>query len=436
VPVALQFNGVTMESLTRGPVSTVPGLTMRLDAGGLTVSGPSLDAVRTLPWTEIVGPRCGEPGVLPDGSPAVAVSGTVGGRFLRWLVPADQMPAGRATALDRALANLTHAPDPSDEDPAWWGAQPRHGLSAAVPYAATPPPYTAAPPLRSPAVSSGWAVWVLAAVVVVLVAAAILLPLTTHGTVKSAGTPGAPSGSSDNREVAAQVNLVRSDLPQGWEVDSSGGPLSGILGSPGQSPSRRLTPAEQQQLIKITRQYEQCVGVSAAEDQIFGSSGPAPSAEVSSPAFAGPSSGPVIYAGSQAAVFSSSGPVTAAAAQIIRPAFPRCFGAALGQEIVLGGQASEASTGVSYGSPQVRPLALPRRTGATAVGVDVTVPLTVTADGSSSSVQLGAAIVVGGRLEANLVTYSGPSGFPAALSGKLTADLERNVATEGDPTGA
>ena len=261
----------------------------------------------------------------------------------------------------------------------------------------------------------------------VLVAAAVAIPLAIGSTTSGRNRTGLPG----DHEVAAQANLSRADLPSGWTVAPPGGPLGNIFGSPGRGPA--LTPAQQQASTTIARRYEQCVGVSGSKDRIFGSKGPTPDAQVSSPVFAGPSSGPAMLAGSRVAVFASSTPVESAIAQITRPEFAQCFGAALGQEIVLGAKAGVGSTGVVFGTPEVQPLAVPKTAGADAAGVDIIVPLS--GDGQSSSLQVGAVIVAGGRLEADLITYGGPAGFPSSLTGKLAWALEQHVVTEGMATG-
>lgn len=276
----------------------------------------------------------------------------------------------------------------------------------------------------------------LGAVAAALVVAAIVLLLAPWS-----GSPSASSrsGSSDDHEIAEQVNLTRSDFPSGWTADSSTGPLGGFLGSSGQRADPGLTPAQRRRATRIIRTFQQCVGVPASKDGVFESAGSAPSARVSSPGFAGPPSGLAMEAGSRVSVFSSSGPVTVAVAEITNPKFPRCFGAVIGKELTLVAQrVATSSPGVSYGAPQVQPLTLPQHAGATAVGVDVTLPLT--AGNLSGSLQFDLVLVGGGRIEAVLVAYGlavgGSSGFPTSLTTSLTTTLEHNVATEGAATGA
>ena len=110
-PTGLLLTGATMELAgTPGPATVIYDVSLSLSPSGLSVIPPLPAAPTTVPWPSMVDARCGEPGVLPDGSPAVAVSAIVAGRFVRWLVPADQMPGERATAIDLLLAARTGRP--------------------------------------------------------------------------------------------------------------------------------------------------------------------------------------------------------------------------------------------------------------------------------------------------------------------------------------
>jgi hypothetical protein len=269
----------------------------------------------------------------------------------------------------------------------------------------------------------------IAAFALVLVVAAVVVPLT----VGSGGTPRSGRSSSlGDGEIAKQANLTWSDFPSGWTVDPSLGPLGGLLHpSSGQIDTQDLTPA--QRLVR--HQYERCMGIRASTDDVFGSGGPSPTASVVSPVFVSPSSVLVTAAGSRVNVYSSAATVTTAVTQIDSPKFKGCFGSAIWQTIELGAarRAASSPAGVSYGSPKIQPFSLPHHAGATAVGVEVTVP--VTAASQTGAVQLGLILVGGGRIEATLVTYgvtyAGSSGFPMSLTTSLTATLEHNVATAG-----
>lgn len=290
------------------------------------------------------------------------------------------------------------------------------------------------PPPRQPA-RQGDVRPALAAAVVVLVGLAVALPVATPWSAPTTPAPHAASAGTRpaDRAVVARVDLGRSDFPAGWRVAPSVDPLAGILGSPGHdgatgeaSPSRRRT------LHQVAARYERCLGVRAADDAVFGA--PAPAARATSRAYTPPAGGPPLYAGSEAAAYRSHAPVAAAMHQIGRAAFPRCLGAAIGRQAVVTGPTTSGSSPVAYGTPTVQPLDLPRHRGVAAAGAAVMVPVTV--GGNASSVQLDAVLVAGGRLEATLVTYAGPTGFPTSLIRSLAADLQDRVANVGGTAGS
>ena len=107
------FEGVVLESVT-GPVTpAVSDLSLQLDSAGITMSGPSIRGARHLLWSEVGSPRCRPGATMPNGTPAAAIAAMVGGRQVRWLVPADQLPPERAGDLDRILMDVS-APSTND----------------------------------------------------------------------------------------------------------------------------------------------------------------------------------------------------------------------------------------------------------------------------------------------------------------------------------
>jgi hypothetical protein len=105
------LTGTTMELAgTPGPATVISDVALELSREGITAMAPgTLPA--TVAWSALAGARCGEPGVMPDGSPAVAVSAFVAGRLVRWLVPSSQIGPERAVAIDLLLASRTGRTD-------------------------------------------------------------------------------------------------------------------------------------------------------------------------------------------------------------------------------------------------------------------------------------------------------------------------------------
>lgn len=256
-----------------------------------------------------------------------------------------------------------------------------------------------------------------------LAAAAVGIGL---GLTTNSSPPGPATPRSRAQADAARLTLQRSDLPSGWSIDSSpDGPLSGFLTSPDNA--QPPTPAERQQAAQAAQRYESCLGIPASQDSILGAAGPAPLAQVSSPAFRSPDQ-PRLEAGSQTEVFADAGPVAQARAQIAQPKFSDCFGSAVGQELVAGGQQAQGTSGSSpiFGTPATVPVDLPRHSGITGAGVDITLPFSV--GGQSGALQFGVVLMGGGRAESTLLTFGGSAGFPTRLTGRLAGALEQKLA--------
>ena len=510
----LEYSGVELDG---GSASPVRDLGLRVDGDGLTTSGLPGAGSRTVRWAELSAPRCGAPSAQLDGRRAVTISGEVGGRLLRWLVPADQLRATDAMTLDRALARLpvvgaaltggapsvtpfgASAPAPADTllgpppTSAPWDAEPPTlaNFVPPPPVAATaapatwpapacappgyappgygppgygPPGYGGAPygpaPYVGPAYGSppgwgdapGWGApppWhpgppvrvkrsdvrpkrstfiIVLCALALAVAAAIVIPLVFNS------SPAPQQGRSvvgGDQEVARQINLAQSDVPSGWVAEAAGqSPLSGLLSTSSGS-SSSLTPAERSQIDQIDATYEQCMGVSAANDRIFGNAGATPTADASSPAFAGPSGSTHIETGTNVVLFRSPAAVAADQAQTSEPQFPTCFGAAFAALLSLGGSSSGSTAQV--GTPQVTTLSLPSHAGVATVGVSVTLPVSTAT--VSTSTQIGVVLVSAGRSEATIYTFASPGPFPASLTSSLTATMQRKLVAESAGTG-
>jgi hypothetical protein len=230
--------------------------------------------------------------------------------------------------------------------------------------------------------------------------------------------------------VAALINIGHQDLPADWTIDRSpDGPLSWVTGPRASGGS---APAANPLYRQVASQFEQCMQLNAAQDRLFGQAVATPGADRTSPSFSGPGNPPA-EAVSEVGVYKSSSVVTAEEAQSSTPAFPGCFGAAIGLLLSSGAQ-SGLPNGTLLGTPSVVPMAgLPLKSGVQVVGVDVVLPL----HGPASSVplQFGVVLVSGGRAEATLYTFSLQSSFPAAVNSSLVAILEAKVASLGTGTG-
>lgn len=447
------LTGVTMELAgARGPAIVIPGVTLSVDAGGLTVTPPSGPAA-TVGWTAVGWARCGEGGVLADGAPAVAVVAAVAGRLVRWLVPEEQMPPGRAVAIDHLLTTRTVAVAPEGAPAA--AAVPGHSLPGhSLPVEVSPrrggvsrPPFGSSPvdrrrprapvarppvvPLRPAptaeprgasrgrrrplAVMVAW----LAVLALVLVGAGLLVAVSipVHHPRHGEGS-GAQQALTEARTLSRTISLRLADLPAGWAaVSTSSGPLSGFVGARATVTSSPVASAQ------TASRYARCLGVRSAAVP-FVSVGPSPLAQSSSGAFAGPSTGAPMQVASITAVYATPSPVRRAVAQLDRRGFASCFGAAVGGELARS-VASRAPTGVTTGTASTQALPLPRWAGIRATGVELKLPLDVR--GESTSVQLGFVFVTGARVETTLVSFS-TTGVPENVTRALAATLEEEVA--------
>lgn len=464
-PGGLVLMGATMELAgTRGPATVVTGVTLALGPDGLTVTRPS-GPPTAVPWSSVGWARCGEGGILDDGTPAVAVAATVGGRLVRWLVPEDQMPPARAMAIDQLLAARTAAADGSAADgsaatdPATAAIPAADGTAATDPAAAgrgaartgaraarplaqgpapggpwsAPPLPPPLPPLRPPLRpaarartaaprSLGTAVAWLAVVALVLVGAGLLVVSSVHvpHRPRHRAHPASTHRLVQARSLASAVSLRQADLPAGWTpVSTPSGPLSGFVDAAAGS---RPTPGS----VQAAGSYAHCLGVRTPAVPLVGA-GPTPLAQSTSGAFAGPATGAPMQVASITAVYATPAPVRRAVAQLERQRFASCFGAAVGQELASS-LAAQAPSGVTTGTASAQALPLPRWAGIRATGVELKVPLDIR--GEATSVQLGFVFVTGARVVATLVSFS-TTGVPTSTSQALAATLEEEVAAAG-----
>ena len=418
----LVLAGVTMELAgDPGPATVVPDVTVTLSARGVSVAPPPPTGPVSLPWSSLWAARCGEPGLLPDGSPAVAATAVVSGRLVRWLVPAAQMPPERAVAVDHFLAARTGRHDVPGVLPGSLRALPGSLIRRLG------GPARGGPARGGPVVTAMWAA------VAALVAAGALLwasgisgtqpPAADHGGVPGSVARAAGRARAEARAAARAVSLTRADLPPGWTASATvHGPLSGFVGTEGLSGARGGAGADP----GVARRYERCVGIGRSQGFLLGPPSPPPLAHATSGPYAGPVTGPPLEVVALTTVYGSAGPVGRGLAELGRAAFPSCLAAAIGTEFRASARTTSQGARVAYGKPTGGRIAVPQGAGARASAVDVVLPLRFA--GSETTVQLGFVFVTAGRIESTIVTFAAGGAFPASVVRSSAAALEHEAA--------
>src|SRR5580698_11191732 len=144
----LRLDGVVVSGSTPDGPAAVTGLSLVLDARGMTVIVPGGGEPRTAPWTSVSVPRFRSSATLPDGTPATALAVDAGGRPLEFLVPTHALPPDMAPTLEAKVTALATRYGAT----ATTGAPP----SAGAPGVDTPPaPTPGAPSSASPAGAVG-----------------------------------------------------------------------------------------------------------------------------------------------------------------------------------------------------------------------------------------------------------------------------------------
>lgn len=148
-PGRAELGVVCLEGETEVGHRRVDGVSVILDANGVAVRGPEPGSLRLMPWRALEYLRFDRPAAMADGRPAVALLLGTTGRQLRLLVPCDDLPPERATAVAASLSALVcryrsgqqpPAPPPARPAPAPVGAAPApHPSPPAVPTAPAVP---------------------------------------------------------------------------------------------------------------------------------------------------------------------------------------------------------------------------------------------------------------------------------------------------------
>ncbi|HLG92451.1 MAG TPA: hypothetical protein VKY15_05655 [Acidimicrobiales bacterium] len=138
---ALEFSGVSLlTSSGEGPIS-VPGLGLRFGPAGVTVSKPTGEVVRTMPWGSLTGLATEGPGEGGPGSVVLRVS--AGERSHRFVVPTED-PAGFEDSLARLARHYRSQPPPAPPE-----APPQAVPGQAGPMAFVPGPNPLGQPLAA-----------------------------------------------------------------------------------------------------------------------------------------------------------------------------------------------------------------------------------------------------------------------------------------------
>ncbi|MGH9019145.1 MAG: hypothetical protein ACRDY1_15445, partial [Acidimicrobiales bacterium] len=130
----LRLDGVVVSGTTPDGPTAVTGLSLVLDARGMTVIVPGGGEPRTAPWSSISVPKFRSTATLPDGTPATALAVQAGGRPLEFLVPTHTLPTDMAPTLEAKVTALAT----------------RYGAASAVASASAPTAPTTAPTTSIP----------------------------------------------------------------------------------------------------------------------------------------------------------------------------------------------------------------------------------------------------------------------------------------------
>src|SRR5580658_2049220 len=95
----LRLDGVVVSGDTPDGPAAVEGLSLLMDARGMTVIVPGGGEARTAPWSKVSVPRFRTSATLPDGTPATVLAVHAGGRPLEFLVPTHSVPTHLASGL-------------------------------------------------------------------------------------------------------------------------------------------------------------------------------------------------------------------------------------------------------------------------------------------------------------------------------------------------
>jgi hypothetical protein len=266
------------------------------------------------------------------------------------------------------------------------------------------------------------AAWLLIGLGVVVLAGGVALAIAL-----STGTTSPATASAEDRAKAGSVNLVRGDVPEAWGQDSTAtAPLAGLLGT---APASTPTAADKKAYRTVVAEYQSCMGETDAVDRVFGAAGVSPLAQIPSAPYGLVTSSSYVEAGTVTQIYATSGEVASDLTQIRSSRFPTCFGQAIGRFILTSTDPTEATAAVV-----ITPQLLPSPLGVHVTGADTT--LSLPSGSTTLPVEIGTTMLVTGRYEQTLYTFSTPNAFPADLRGRLVAVLAGRLVAPGRASGA
>lgn len=237
------------------------------------------------------------------------------------------------------------------------------------------------------------------AVIGVVVLVTIALAATWPATPTSARAATATA-----RAEARVVGLRGSDLPGAWTPDNPAtAPLAGLLGiDSGSKPTRQDIAMTK----TITLDYQRCMGLSSAKDRFFGTGGVQPMAQVPSTPFSLTGTNGVIEVGTATQRYASASQVAKDQRQAGSPLFSTCLSQAMGRFVMSGaGPSALIADPVVQAQQVTAPLGV-FVTGGTAI-------LSYPAAGGNTPIEVGTTLLMAGRFEQYLYTFTSPGSFSA-----------------------
>lgn len=398
----------------------VPGLDLWLGDDGITVGTHGARVTELVAWADVSEARCAEHVDDPARGPHGVISVTASGRSLRFLVPAEQLPPGRATALDRSLAARTTSASGAVRARRR-GRDRRHEGAA----------------------RRGRRI-VVAVAVAVVVAAGVLLAVLSGSTGPSKrqppATPGTTAGRTHATSTAATaraagsaVNISEAALGAGWQTDGSKtDPLHTLFdtrSTPIGQIGRDGTIAGVTKGTLFTSKLAACLGAGARRALGEIGTGGHPLTAVVSPPFASSTTLFHYVALRSVTVVYRTTVVPGAFADLLAGAtYSGCAAAQVGA-VMHSEVAAKTGTGITVSSTVGNPLQLPRVDGSHAGGATAT--LTVSESAASLAVTFGAAYIAAAHTVSVLYVYAFGVPVTAGVLGGVVAGVERRAAAAG-----
>ena len=204
------------------------------------------------------------------------------------------------------------------------------------------------------------------------------------------------------RAHAQAVGLHGSDLPGAWTPDDPvTAPLSGLLGT---NSGAKPTPQDRAMTKTITSDFQRCLGLSSSKDRFFGSGGVQPVAQVPSTAYSLVGAHGVIEVGTATQRYASMNDVAKDQRQASSPLFSTCLSQAMGRFVMAGAGPSALIADPVVATQQLSaPLGVFVTSG--------TAILSYPAAGGNTPIEVGTTLLMAGRNEQYLYTFTSPGSF-------------------------